>query len=111
MRNKMIDITNIKEREEKENAFSRSIKTVFTGAEAYPQLKANHSFLDLQKNLSYVEDQIQLARRYYNGTVRNYNIMVESFPSMIIAKIFNFQQAEYFEIEYATQRNVPEIAI
>jgi LemA protein len=111
MRSKALDITNIKEREEKENAFSRGIKTVFAVAEGYPQLKANRSFLNLQKNLSEIEDQIQLARRYYNGTVRNYNTRIESFPSMIIASIFHFKQADFFEIEYATQRDVPEVKI
>lgn len=101
----------IKERTKAENDISRIFKTIFAVAEAYPDLKANQSFLDLQKNLSEIEDQIQLARRYYNGTVRNYNTRVESFPSMLVAKVSNFKQEEFFEIEYATQREAVEVKL
>ncbi len=68
-------------------------------AEAYPDLRANESFLDLQRNLTDVESHIQYARRYYNGAVRNLNIRIESFPDSLIARAFEFQSAEFFEYE------------
>jgi LemA protein len=94
-----------------ENALTQQLRSLFAVAEAYPDLKANQNFLDLQKNLSGIEDEIQLSRRYYNGTVRDFNILVESFPSNIIASIFQFKRAIFFEIEVATQREVPQIKI
>jgi len=100
-----------RERGEAENGITRGLKSLFAVAEAYPELKANQNFLALQKTLSEIEDEIQLARRYYNGTVRNYNIRVESFPSMVIGKLCNFQPKEYFEIELATQRETPAVAM
>ena len=68
-------------------------------AEDYPDLKANQSFLDLQYNLSEVEKNIQYARRYYNGAVRNLNVRIESFPDMLIARFFRFRTAEYFDFD------------
>ncbi len=70
-------------------------------AEDYPDLKANRSFLDLQKNLTDVENHIQYARRYYNGSVRNLNIRVDSFPDTLIARIFKFIPAEFFDFDEA----------
>jgi LemA protein len=58
-----------------------------------------------------VEDQIQFARRYYNGTVRNYNICAESFPGNLVARSFGFGPREFFEIEYATERRVPDVKL
>jgi LemA protein len=92
-----------------EGLLSRSLANVFAVAEGYPDLKANQNFLDLQNQLSDIEEQIQLARRYYNGTVRNMNIKVESFPSNIVAGMFNFSKAEFFEIEGEADRAVPEV--
>ncbi|MCX6354838.1 MAG: LemA family protein [Candidatus Aureabacteria bacterium] len=101
----------VKEKAEAENSLSRMIKNLFAIAEAYPDLKAAQNFLDLQRNLAGVEDQIQMARRYYNGTVRDYNIRVESFPSVLIAKLCGFRCAEFFEIEFATQREAPGVRL
>ena len=67
--------------------------------EAYPDLKANHSFLQLQTDISDVEADIQFARRYYNGAVRNLNTRIESFPDLFVARIFGYQPAQYFEFE------------
>jgi len=93
-----------------EEKLSRSLANVFAVAEGYPDLKANQNFSELQAELSEIEDQIQLARRYYNGTVRNLNIQVESFPGNIIAGIFKFTRAEFFEIEDPDDRAVPEVS-
>jgi LemA protein len=78
-------------------------------AEDYPDLKANENFLDLQEALAEVEDQIQLARRYYNGTVRDLNILIESFPSNLVAGTFDFMQAEFFELKDPADAEVPEV--
>ncbi len=101
LRSKSIAAQDIAEKGPLENALGRSLTSLFAVAENYPDLKANQNFLDLQKQLADIEDQIQLARRYYNGTVRNLNIMIESFPSNLIAKRFNFTKKEFFEIDVA----------
>lgn len=92
-----------------ENQVSGALKTLFAVAEAYPDLKANEQFLMLQKTLTQVEDELQMARRYYNGTVRNFNVAVQSFPGNVIAGMFHFVPAAYFEIEYATERQTPDV--
>jgi LemA protein len=92
-----------------EGLLSRSLANVFAVAEGYPDLKANQNFMELQKQLSEIEEQIHMARRYYNGTVRNLNIQVESFPSNIIAAIFNFTRADFFEIDDEAERAVPGV--
>ena len=78
-------------------------------AENYPDLKANEGFQNLQSELSDVEDEIQLARRYFNGTVRNLNVMVESFPSNLIANFFQFTKRDYFELENEADRATPSV--
>jgi LemA protein len=97
------------ERARLEGDLGRAIGRLFAVAEAYPDLKANQNFMDLQDELSQLEDQIQMARRYYNGTVRDLNIAVESFPSNIVAGMFGFHQAEFFEIEDEADRAVPKV--
>ena len=80
---------------------------LYAVAEEYPELKANENFLSLQNELSDVESDIEKSRRYYNGTTRDYNIVIDSFPSNIIAGITNFKKAEYFEIDIeAPERNL-----
>lgn len=68
-------------------------------SENYPDLKANQTFLDLQTQLTEVEDQIQYARRYYNGAVRNFNTRIDSFPDLLVARLFLFQPARFFEFD------------
>ena len=109
IRASLTNAVTVKEKSERENNLSGAFKSIFAVVENYPDIKANQDVLGLQKNLTETEDQIQLARRYYNGTVRNYNILVESFPSNILATIFNFKPADFFEIEYATERNTPDV--
>lgn len=83
---------------------------LFALAENYPDLKANANFAQLQATLGEIEEQIQLARRYYNGAVRNLNIAVESFPSNLIAGRFGFVKAEFFELENTAERAVPSVS-
>lgn len=82
-----------------ENMFSETLKSLFAVAEAYPDLKANANFMQLQSQLKELEDNIEYARRYYNAVVRDYNIMTETFPSNIIASQFRFVREEFFELE------------
>ena len=110
-RAKSTKIENVKEKAAIEADLSGMIKNLFVVVEEYPDLKASQNFLDLQNQLVEIEDQLQYSRRYYNGSVRNYNIRVESFPSNIIAGIFDFKQEEFFEITLATERKTPEVQV
>ena len=98
-------------REEGERRVTEGLKRLFAVAEAYPDLKASADFLDLQKRLADVEDQLQMARRYYNGAVRIYNIRVESFPSNLVAGLAGFRPGDFFEVESATEREAPRVEI
>lgn len=82
-----------------EGQIGSGLRKLIALAEQYPDLKANQSFLDLQQQLSAVEDHIQYARRYYNGAVRNLNTRIESFPDTLLARVFRFLPATYFEME------------
>jgi LemA protein len=75
------------------------LRKLLAVAESYPDLKAAGAFIDLQRNLTDVETQIQYARRYYNGTVNNLNTRINTFPDLIIARLFGFRPAEYFNPE------------
>ena len=99
----------VNQRGAQEGQISHALVNLFAVAEAYPDLKASQNFIDLQDNLDEVENEVQMARRYYNGAVRDLNVLVESFPSNLIARVFNFNTAEFFEIELARQRNVPKV--
>ena len=93
-----------------EKQLSSALANIFAVAENYPDLKASQNFIDLQQNLSQIEDQIQLARRYYNGAARNLNISIESFPSNVIANQFKFTKAIYFELDKPEEREVPKVS-
>lgn len=90
-------------------AMSSALGRLFAIAEAYPELKADANFRDLQEKLSAIEEEIQLSRRYYNGAVRNLNNMIQSFPSNLVANYFKFTAAEFFEIGDAAAREVPKV--
>lgn len=92
-----------------ESALSQALGRLFAVAEAYPDLKASQNFSDLHQSLDEIENAIQMARRYYNGAVRNLNVAVESFPSNLVANQFKFEKAEYFEIEDEADRAVPDV--
>ena len=81
-----------------ENMFTDTLKSLFAVAEAYPELKANTNFLQLQSELTDLENNIESARRYYNAVVRDYNITTETFPSNIVAGQFKFEKEEFFEL-------------
>jgi len=92
-----------------ESALTRTLGKLFAVAENYPDLKANQSFIDLQEQLAEIEDEIQMARRYYNGTARNLNVGIETFPNSIVAGMFQFEIAEFYEIDDESERAVPKV--
>ncbi|RJX35989.1 MAG: LemA family protein [Desulfarculus sp.] len=93
-----------------EGQLSQALGKLFALAENYPDLKASQNFLDLQRALAEVEEQIQFARRYYNGAVRDLNIAVESFPANLVAAPLGFKQAEFFQLEDAAERALPKVS-
>jgi LemA protein len=92
------------EKSEAEGQLTYALRGLLAVAEAYPQLQANQEFMSLQGSLTGLEDAIQNARRYYNAVVRDFNTKIQSFPSNIIAGMFNFQQKQFFDITEPTQR-------
>ena len=99
----------VTEQSQVSQAMTGLLGRLFAIAEAYPELKADANFRDLQDKLAGVEDEIQLSRRYYNGAVRNFNTMIESFPSNLIAGFFQFVKADFFEIGDQAARQVPKV--
>lgn len=110
-RSKVAAAQGIMETSEAENGLVRGMRQLLAVAEAYPVLKANQTFQQLSTSLVEIEDQLQFARRYYNGTVRDYNIMVESFPSRVVARMFGFATTCFFEIEPCIERKAPEVQL
>lgn len=98
-RSKAIHASSPADKAKAENMLTDTLKSLFAVAEAYPELKANTNFLQLQSQLKELEDNIEYARRYYNAVVRDYNIMIESIPSNIVASTFRFEKEEFFELE------------
>jgi LemA protein len=94
-----------------ENALQGSLARLFAVAEAYPDLKANKNFLDLQQQLAETEDQLQMARRYYNGAVRNFNIGIQQFPGVLLARPFGFREQPFFELDDRSQAAAPQVSL
>ncbi|WP_339610872.1 LemA family protein [uncultured Planktosalinus sp.] len=109
LRSRGIKATGVKDQEAAEIGLSKALGELFVVVENYPELKANQNFLELQQELAAVENDLQRARRYYNGSVRNYNILIEQFPSMFIAKAANHSQKEFFDIKNETEKAVPNL--
>jgi LemA protein len=101
----------VERRAEVESALSLAVKRIMALAEAYPDLKASANFLELQQELSRLEDEIQMARRYYNGAVRNLNTLIESVPSNVVAGAFRFERRKFFELADATEGAVPQVTL
>ena len=109
MRSSSMQADSVDQKAEYEAQLTSALKTLFAVAENYPDLKANENFMQLQNQLSQLEDEVQLARRYYNGAARNYNIIVQSFPSHLIASLFGFTQESYFTLSRDEEREAPDI--
>ena len=93
-----------------EGVLSQALGRLFAVAEAYPDLKANQNFLDLQNQLSDTENKIAVARQVYNDTVLTYNNAIQTFPAMTIANSFGFTSREFFEVETPSDREVPQVS-
>ncbi len=109
LRTRGMSATSLRETESAEIELSKALDKLFVVVENYPDLKASQNFLELQSDISKVENDLQKARRYYNGTVRNYNIMIEQFPSSLVAKLTGHRQKEFFDIGNESERAVPDI--
>lgn len=93
-----------------ENQLTGALRQLFAVAEQYPDLKASQNFVELQRELTDTEDKIQASRRFYNMTVRDLNIKVQSMPSNLVAKVANIQQRQFFEIDEPAERDVPQVS-
>jgi LemA protein len=107
-RTSMMNATGVKETAAAENQFQTALKSIFAVAEAYPDLKANQNFQDLQAELVDTEDKVQASRRFYNGSVRDLNIKVKTFPTNIFANMLGFKQREFFEVEEAEAAKIAQ---
>jgi LemA protein len=101
--------TSVEARVASENMLTGALKSLFAVAENYPELKANENFLHLQQELSSLENDIQMARRYYNGSARDYNIAIATFPAVLVARQFGYKKAAYFEAE-EEERSTPKVS-
>ncbi len=95
------------EKGEAENMLSGTLKSLFAISEAYPELKANTNFLQLQSELADTENKIQASRRFYNGNVRDLNTAIDMFPGNIIASMFNFVKMDFFQLEEGSEQKEP----
>ncbi len=102
-RSAMMNANGVAESAKAENMLEGALKSIFAVAEAYPDLKANTNFQQLQAELVDTEDKIQAARRFYNGSVRDLNIKVKTFPTILFARMLGFTEREFFELEEAEQ--------
>lgn len=110
-RNLATQAETVANRSESERGLTSAVGRLFALAEAYPDLKANQNFLDLQKNLVGTEDQLQSARRYYNAVVRDLNTLVETFPALLVARPTGFPTRDYFQLEDEGQRAAPQLKL
>jgi LemA protein len=107
-RNAAVSASGAQQQAQAENVLTGALRQLFALSEAYPDLKANQNFLELQEQLTSTEDRIAYARQFYNDAVVKYNSKIQSIPSNIIAGMFNFQEREYFEGEEES-RSVPRV--
>ena len=108
-RNGIQSAATVEEKMAQENVLTGTLKSLFAVAEAYPDLKANTNFLDLQNQLNLVEEDIANSRKYYNAVVKQFNTKCEMFPSNIIASIFHFEKKPMFEVDSAEERKNVEV--
>ncbi len=109
LRARSIADNSVAEQSQVEGQLGTALRSLLVVVENYPDLKANQNFVSLQTQLEKIEHDLQLARRYYNGTVRDNNILIDAFPSNILAILFSFGKREFFEIEDTLRDSVPEV--
>ncbi len=108
-RSRAIDASSPREQAEAEQGLKGALKSLFAIVEAYPELKANQNFLELQGTLEQVEDAIQRSRRYYNAVVRDFNTTIQVFPRNVIAGLFGFREREFYALPGEEQREAPPV--
>jgi LemA protein len=108
-RQQAIDSTGAKAQGQAENILSGALRQLFALSEAYPELKANQNFMQLQEELVSTENKISFARQYYNNVVEQYNAAIQVFPAVLFAGLFGFGPEEFFEMENAEERNAPKV--
>lgn len=106
LRSKAMSAGSVEEKIKLEGELQKGISKIFAIAESYPELKANENFLNLQANLKDMEDEIQKSRRFYNGTVRDFNTKIQVFPNNVIVGILGFKAFPFFEAEEEEKKNV-----
>jgi len=104
-----IDAKGVAEQARAENMLTQTLRSLFAVAEAYPDLKANQNMLALQEELTSTENKISFARQFYNDAVMQYNTRIETVPANVVAGVFNFERAEFFEIEDPAHRETPKV--
>lgn len=104
LRNSYQKADNVDEKAQNSAELSGMLKYLFALSENYPDLKSNQNFIEMQKSLEKIEEDLQQARRYYNATVRHYNILVTIFPLNLLAAQFNFTKKDYFQIDNDSER-------
>jgi LemA protein len=108
-RNQAVGANSLEAKEAAEKNLNQAMMNLFAVAEQYPDLKANANFQQLQAELTSIENDIEKSRRYYNGTARENNTLVESFPSNIVANMYKFEKVSYFELDNIADREVPTV--
>ena len=108
-RTSAIQAQDVKAQEVAENQLSGALMRLMAISERYPELKANQNFMQLQEQLGIIETDIEKSRRYYNGAVRQKNIAIDTFPSNLVANMFNFSKSPFFELESEAEKAVPQI--
>jgi len=109
-RTNFMDAKNVNEKLDADNMLTWALKSLFAVSENYPDLKANQNFLNLQNELSDLENKIAAARRYYNNSIKEYDNALETFPGNIVAGMFNFKKAnDYFKVENSEEKKVPKV--
>ena len=107
-RSGLMNASTVQENADANNMLTGALKSLFAVAENYPELKANQNFINLQSQLAETEDKIAYSRQFYNDTVLMYNNKIQMFPSSLLARQFNFTEAEFFEVEESA-RSVPKV--
>jgi LemA protein len=108
-RQQCIDARGVREQGPAENMLTGALRQLFALSEAYPDLKANQNFSQLQEELASTENRIGFARQHYNNTVENYNTSIASFPAVLVAGMFGFHEEDYFELGDVAQREAPKV--
>lgn len=106
IRNRLSEKMTVSDRQKAEDKFSAVFKDIFVSVENYPELKASENFLELQNALVKIEEDIEMARRYYNGTTRDFNSLIQKFPNNILASILGYKKRAFFEVDLITREPV-----